>query len=287
MPRGETQLTKYRKALIANWAEENAPVTVRQIFYRLSTQDAIPKSENGYKTVVRLCSKMRRDGEIPFEYFADNTRWQRRPRTYDSLTDAIALTAETYRRSMWQNQNGLVEIWCEKEALAGVIYEVTSRWDVPLMVVRGYPSLSFVHGAAQELLASTKKGKESHLFYLGDHDPSGVDIPRKIKEDLHEFAPGARWTFDRVAVTREQIAAWDLPSRPTKKSDSRAKNWEGDSTELDAIEPDRLRSLVENCITSIINTHELESTLRIERLEKQSVPSVLAELQSKTGLEPL
>ena len=66
MPRGSTELTKYRKLLIFDWAHSNAPVTVRQIFYRLSTQDAVPKTENGYKTVVRLCSQMRRDGEIPF-----------------------------------------------------------------------------------------------------------------------------------------------------------------------------------------------------------------------------
>ena len=188
---------------------------------------------------------------------------------------------------MWQNQNGLVEIWCEKEALAGVIYEVTAKWDVPLMIVRGYPSLSFLHGAAQELQHATEVGKTSHLFYLGDHDPSGVDIPRKIQEDLREFAPGATWTFKRVAVTRQQIAMWDLPSRPTKKSDSRAKNWDGDSTELDAIEPDRLRALVEECITSIIDPDEWSRMRRIERFEKDSVPSLLEQLENKTGLAPL
>jgi len=42
-----------------------------------------------------------------------------------------------------------LKIWLEKDALAGVIYPVTDLYDVPLMVARGYASLSFLHGAAE------------------------------------------------------------------------------------------------------------------------------------------
>jgi hypothetical protein len=51
--------------------------------------------------------------------------------------------------------------------------------------------------------------------------------------------------FKRLAVLPGQITEWNLPTRPTKTSDSRSRNFGGDvSVELDAIEPDRLRSIV-------------------------------------------
>lgn len=73
------------------------PMTVRQLFYRLVSQSAIEKSETEYKsTVVRLLGEMRRDGEIPFSWIADSTRWMRKPRTNSSLEDAVQRTAATY-----------------------------------------------------------------------------------------------------------------------------------------------------------------------------------------------
>src|SRR4051794_11140298 len=72
------------------------PMTVRQVFYRLVGEGVIDKTEGEYKsTVVRLLTDMRRAGDIPFGWIADNTRWMRKPRTYSSLTDALQRTAET------------------------------------------------------------------------------------------------------------------------------------------------------------------------------------------------
>ena len=281
MPKGITTQTQRRKDLIYQWAEENQPVTVRQMFYRLSTLDALRKTENGYKAVGRLCTQMRRAGEIPFQWFADNTRWMRRPRTYNTIKDALQETAYNYRKSLWQEQNGLLEIWLEKEALAGVIYPTTAEWDVPLMVVKGYPSVSFMHAAAQQIARASERGRRNHIFYFGDRDPSGMDIYRHIGEELTEFAPKASIEMKHVAVTEAQVKEWNLPSRPTKRTDSRAKNWEGDSVELDAIHPEMLRQLVRDCISSVIDYHQLKRVLEIERMEKESVPELLQRIGEK------
>ena len=58
MPRGKTEQTQQRKQLIYEWAEMNKPVTVRQMFYRLSTLGVVDKTENGYKVVSRFCPLM-------------------------------------------------------------------------------------------------------------------------------------------------------------------------------------------------------------------------------------
>jgi hypothetical protein len=120
-----------------------------------------------------------------------------------------------------------------------------AQFDVPLMVSRGYASLSFLYSAAD---AISDLDVPVFLYHLGDFDPSGVNAGEKIEETLREMAPEAEIHFERLAVNPGQIAAWRLPTRPTKTTDSRSKNFGSTSVELDAIEPDQLRMLVREAI---------------------------------------
>ncbi len=122
-----------------------------------------------------------------------------------------------------------------------MIFPVTSEFDVPLMVSRGYASLSFLHSAAEDM---NLEDRPCYIYHLGDWDPSGQDAARHIEETLRELAPDAEIYFERLAVTRRLIELFGLPSRPTKRSDTRSKNWHGDSVELDAIHPEELRGIV-------------------------------------------
>ena len=131
-----------------------------------------------------------------------------------------------------------VEVWCEKDALAGVLMEETKVYDVPLMVASGYSSISFLHSAAMAIEA---KGKPAYIYHFGDLDPSGVDAARDIEAKLRRYAPGAEIHFERPAVTREQVEQWNLPTRPTKQTDTRAKKFgSATSVELDAIPAGKL-----------------------------------------------
>ena len=76
------------------------------------------------------------------------------------------------------------------------------------------------------------------MYHVGDSDPSGEDAAQKIEDGLAESAPDADITFKRLAVLPWQIEAWNLPTRPTKQSDSRAKRFgDRESVELAAIPP--------------------------------------------------
>lgn len=203
---------------------------------------------------------------------ADNTRWMRKPDSYNGLEQALEDWLQTYRLNIWRDQRVYAEIWCEKDALAGVLYEVTSRWDVPLMVTRGYPSESFLHESAQYLL---EQGKPAYLYYFGDYDPSGVDISRSTEERLRAFVGDAvPLHFERVAVTPEQIRAWNLPTRPTKQSDARAKRFRDESVEVDAIPPDRLRDMVEECITRHIDAQALRNLQAEEQCHREALAQI-------------
>ena len=266
------------KAAIVSTLEEIQPATVRQLYYQLVSRGHIQKTEAEYKTLVRLLGLMRRAGEVPFDYLADNTRWMRKPDSHCGLSHLLRDTAALYRRDLWQNQPVYVEIWLEKDALSGVLIDVTSEYDVPLMVTRGYPSLTFLHSAAEEI---ADVEKPAYLYYFGDRDPSGVDIPKKVEAGIREFAPDAEVYFERVAVTDEQIVEYDLPTRPTKKSDTRSKNFDGESVEVDAIAPDELRRLARYCITQHIDRDALAVVQAAERSERQW----LADLAAK-GVRP-
>jgi hypothetical protein len=198
-----------------------------------------------------------------------------KPQTHGSLEGALRLTAETYRRSLWANQPVYVEVWLEKDALSGVLIEETAQYDVPLMVTRGYPSLTFLHSAAEAIAA---QGKPAFLYYLGDHDPSGVHIPIKTIETIRELAPDAEISFEVISVTTAQITEFQLPTRPTKKSDSRAHNFVGESVEVDAIPSHALRSLVCECIERHLDVDLLRATERIEAEERATLAQLVGDL---------
>jgi len=79
---------------------EIEPATVRQTFYQASVRGLVEKTEAGYRLICRLLTAMRRGGLLPFSWIADNTRWQRKPRTYSSLSAMLELTQQTYRRAI-------------------------------------------------------------------------------------------------------------------------------------------------------------------------------------------
>jgi hypothetical protein len=272
--RSKAEIDKIRQAIL-EILEEIRPATVRQTFYQLVSRKVIEKSEAEYKhTVVRLLGEMRRERSIPFDWIADNTRWMRKPRTYSSLADMLERESEFYRRALWDSSEDYVEIWLEKDALAGVLYQVTEEFDVPLMVTRGYASISYLQGAAAAIEA---RAKPAYLYYYGDFDPSGMDITRAVEAGIREFAPEAEIHFERVAVTPQQIVEMHLETRPTKAGDSRSKHFQGESVEVDAIDPETLRRLVKEAIYRHVNVEELERLERLEIAGRQSLRN-LAEL---------
>jgi hypothetical protein len=252
--------------------EKDHPQTVRQVFYALTVRGAIAKAEIEYKqTVVRLLVEMREAGEIPFEWLADNTRWMRKPSSFTGIEACLNSTSNFYRRDLWAAMPAYVEVWCEKDALAGVLMEETEVYDVPLMTARGYSSLTFVHSAAMTIRA---KGKPAYIYHFGDLDPSGVDAARDIEAKLRRYAPDAEVHFERPAVTREQVEQWDLPTRPTKQTDSRAKKFVGTSVELDAIPARKLRELVRECIELHVDQRQLEVLKVAEASEREFLKMV-------------
>lgn len=279
--RTKAEMEAIRQA-IEDTLREHRPMTVRQVFYRMAVKDVVPKQKKrGYNTVQRLLAEMRRSGRIPFNWIVDSSRMVRKPTTFDSAEDALRRTAQTYRRDLWSSTDAHVQMWLEKEALAGVLCETTEKWDVPLWVNRGYSSITYLHNGADEINRAIEAGNTVYVYNFGDHDPSGVNAWDKLQEDLSEWVEHpAKVRFERIAVTWKQIREWDLPSRMTKKSDPRSKNFEGRSVELDAIPPDRLKALVERCVTRHVSERQMQKIRQIEEQEEKTLQRFADQLSS-------
>jgi hypothetical protein len=255
-------------------------VTVRQVFYLAVGHGLVPKAEaQGYRRVQARLVELRKQGVVPWEWVVDNTRWRLKPASYAGLTVALDDLRIRYRRSVWEPQDCYVEIWTEKDAIAGLLSDATQEWDVPVVVCRGFSSLSFLHDEAALLSAQRKP---VHLYYFGDYDPSGQVIPQAVERTLREFAPEADMHFRVAAVTPAQITRWGLLKRPTKRvGNPHAKRFVSDeSVEVDAIPPPQLRQLVRSCVERHLDTENLAVLLEVEDAERESLSSLVEEFRS-------
>ena len=178
-----------RRAALFNIVASMRPMTVRQVFYQATVKGIVEKTEAGYTKVQTDLVLMRRSGELPYDWLADNTRWQRKPRSFDGVEEALEASARFYRKDLWASADCYVEVWLEKDALAGVVTPVTSTYDVPLMVSRGYASLSFLHSAAQYI---NSLDIPAYIYHLGDFDPSGVNAGEEDRADVKGDGPRRR-----------------------------------------------------------------------------------------------
>jgi hypothetical protein len=243
---------------------EHSVVTVRQAFYALTVRGIIDKTEAGYRQVQRQILAARREGALPWSFIADATRWQRKPLSYDSVDDALADVARSYRRNLWRAQNVRIEVWLEKDALAAVVMQTTAPWDVPLMVSRGQASDTFCYSAGQAARAAWETaGVLTRIFALYDADRSGRVAATKVREKLETYSGGAPIVFELLAVTDAQIVAWELPTRPAKE------NAEEIAVELDAIPATKLVALVQGAIASCVDADAWDKERIVEMSERE------------------
>ena len=264
------------RAAIKSVLEADHPQTVRQVFYQLVVRDAIEKTEKEYQgTVIRLLSEMRLTGQIPWGWIIDESRRTRTTQTFASIADALADTAKYYRRSALRESDVYIEIWSEKEALSGIIWDEAGEYDVPVVISKGMPSLTQVYGSFINIRRAAEAGKESYLYQFGDHDPTGCLIPKSIEARLDEFCRehDCKPPFvERIALTEDQVKQYRLPTRPTKREgNTHAKKFVGDSVELDALPNAVLRELVRECIERHISQAELETLRTAEESERLQI----------------
>jgi len=269
--------------IIDDYAAQGYKLTLRQLYYQLVSRDIIPNKQAEYAKLSRILTQGRMGGIVDWEAIEDRLRtpyipyWVRGPK--DALQDSI----DQYRLNRQQGQETYIEVWVEKDALSGVLRRITSKYHVNLMVNRGYSSCTAMHDAYERIKWKLNYGsKNAEILYLGDHDPSGLDMIRDIRDRLGEMLDQerCRLTVKPIALTMNQIEAYDPPPNPTKITDPRA-DWYIDRYgetcwEVDALPPEALNKLVSTSIKDSINM-DLFSDMLIKEEEDKEVLKKLKE----------
>jgi hypothetical protein len=231
------------------------------------------KTESGYDKIQRQVLNLRRAGQLAYRNISDLTRWMRKPRAFDSVEEALQETARLYRKALWSDADTYVEVWCEKDALAGVI---TDLYDVPLMVTRGFSSETFCFEAVE---AREGDPRPYRIYYFGDFDRSGRDAARSLHEKLKRFADekDVPVIFDQIAVTEQQIRDLKLPTREPKRVSVADRKWPFPfACELDAIPPDYMRELVREAIERHLPADQFRILKAAEESERALIRQLVA-----------
>ena len=249
--------------------KEEGTVSLRHLFYRIVSLGLIEKIEREYAKLSGYTMKWRRDGSIAWNSFVDSTRWYHGVETFGDLSEALENSKTCFRRNLWQSQKAYVEIWTEKEAIAAIAQQAAEPFGVPVFPMKGFGSGSALYSLAQQIRYYQAHGKEVFIYHLGDHDPSGRCIDESTVRNLREDH-NVEFHFSRIAVNPDQIKQYNLLTRPTKKTDSRAKKFEGESVEVDALAPHVIRQLVETSISQHINSTAWQREKEIEDMERET-----------------
>ncbi|WP_420544681.1 hypothetical protein [Nitrosopumilus sp.] len=246
-------------------------LTVRQVYYQLVSRDIVPNNLGSYQLTSRVLKDARMSGLVDWDTIEDRVRQTIMPNEFDDVTEFINAAINSYRLPRWKDQDHYVEVIVEKEALAGILRPLTNRYHVLLLPNKGYSSASAIHEAAQRFIYQTSsEEKQCHILYLGDHDPSGMDMVRDIQDRLDELL--CTVSVEKIALTMEQIKQYNPPPNLVKKSDSRSKKYVSEygnkSWELDALKPEVLNELVESNIKKYLDMKKYDDVVSQEEREK-------------------
>jgi hypothetical protein len=263
--------------------EEHLPLTVRQIFYRLVAQYDYAKTEKAYKRLVEVLNRARRAEMVDFHAIRDDGIVTHSLAVYGSpedFWDATGRNAREYRRDLQDGQAIRLEVWCEAAGMLGQLATVAHPYSVPVYSAGGFVSLTGVRQVAEralELLVPLV------ILHVGDLDPSGESIFQALSEDARAFVHEDRviHTQDvlakRLALTREQVEAWHLPTAPPKATDSRSRRFDGETCQLEALAPDQLAGLVHEAIQAELDLDRVENQVRQEREDRKELLAALPE----------
>lgn len=252
---------------------DDHPQSVRHVFYRMTNPrlpEPVEKSDRGYRHVQDRVKKLRRDGRVPYGWIADATRRGFHTSTFSGAAEFLQRMSWLYRGDLWAQCNKYVEVWCESRSIAGVIQDTCRELAVSLYPCGGFSSITLAYEAAQEIKRQTDEGKTCLIYYIGDYDPAGVLIDQALEKELREHLDGAPMCFRRLGITPEQIAEYDLPTKPRKETDRRALHVEK-TVEAEAMPANILRDLLRSEIEMWLPEDALEVVKVAERSEREQI----------------
>jgi hypothetical protein len=269
-------------SIIEEYQAQGYRLTLRQLYYQLVSRDIIPNQQKEYSKLSILLKEGRMAGIVDWDAIEDRLRVPSSPSSFDGPEAILDACISQYMLPRMKDQAVYVEVWVEKDALSGVLKRVTEKYHIPILVNRGYSSASAMYDAYERFTEASENGQSIRILYLGDYDPSGIDMIRDIKTRTLEFIGADDVDFDiiPIALTKKQIQQYNPPPNPAKMSDPRAGDYVKEngktSWEVDALKPEILNAVLTRNIEALIDTdlyedivsQEAEGTAKLRSLKQ-------------------
>lgn len=264
--------------IIDEYAAQGFGLTLRQLYYQFVARGLLANRQREYKRLGSIISDARRAGLIDWEAIVDRTRFLRSPSTWDSPQQIVRSCAQQFALDRWADQPYRIEVWIEKDALIGVLEAACKPWQIPYFSCRGYTSDSQAWRAAQRLAGYVAGGQQALVLHFGDHDPSGVDMTRDLRDRVAMFAEAPKIRIRRLALNMDQIERYKPPPNPAKLSDSRARayidEYGDDSWELDALDPATISALIDDEVRGLLDEPTWRDTVEREKEHRRQLAAV-------------
>ncbi|MDH3779836.1 MAG: hypothetical protein OES15_03155 [Nitrosopumilus sp.] len=264
--------------ILDEYSDQGYKITLRQLYYELVSKNIIANDQKEYNNLGTLINDARYYGYVDWEIMEDNVRTLNYSGFYDNIAHLIDNSIDSYRLDRWQNQDYYVEVWVEKDALSSFIKRVTNQYQIPLMVNRGYSSATAMYKSSLRFNRKTYQDqKNCILLYLGDHDPSGLNMIEDIDNRLNTFECSVK--IVHVALTMEQIEQYNPSPNPAKITDSRSKGYirkyGNKSWEIEALKPTTLIELVESYIKKYLDEDKFQKIIDKENNDKKRLKDIV------------
>jgi len=273
--------------ILEDYAAQGYRLTLRQLYYRFVSNNWLANEDRNYDRLGDIMTRARVAGLIDWEHLQDRNRTLRRNSHWDNPADIIQGCVNSYGIDLWEDQKVRVEVFCEKDALVDVLGTACEPWDVSYMACKGYSSTTMLWEAAHNRYLHWKNeyNQDTVLLYLGDHDPSGIQMCEDIERRLNLFsapyedlkAPDIE--VRRVALNLDQIYEHNPPPQVAKKTDSRWRKYVDrfgieESWELDALEPAVIVDLIDAEIRDIVIKSRWDGLKKLQEKQREQLQHI-------------
>ena len=283
------ELIVHADEIMTEYAADGYDLTLRQLYYQFVARNLLPNTEKNYKRLGEIVSQARLAGLLDWDVMVDRTRELRRVSHWDSPADIVGTCARQFRIDTRTDQANYIEVWVEKEALAGIVLPICAELDVHCLVCRGFISQSAMWEGASRFHAQAKADKTGILLHLGDHDPSGLDMTRDIRDRLNDTF-GAPVSVERIALTMPQVEEIQPPPNPAKVTDSRYDAYVSEygptCWEMDAIDPRRLTQIIQMAVKAATNAKKRNKLIAKQDSHREQLQTIADRLDADPGWIP-
>jgi hypothetical protein len=157
------EIIERANAIVDEYMAQGFVLTLRQLFYQFVARGFIENTLNRYSALGWAVSNGRDAGLIDWEAIVDRSREFQQPQTWRNPAEILAAAARSYKEDLWASQPRHIEVWVEKDALAGVFTRVCADYRLPFLAHRGNASTTAMYEAGKRLEANRSRTANSAL----------------------------------------------------------------------------------------------------------------------------